>query len=164
MYKTIFAASAAAAVLLISGTASAQSVMFELNGAHAAKLNGGELGVGYNIAKGNFRLTPIVGAFIYKGDNDRYASQTVTGGNTICRDLRNGQFAKKENCNNTAVKAYGKLEAAYRFGGKVEIGGGVRVSSKTTPYGSLGFNLSDQLALRAFGGDDYYGAGLIARF
>ncbi|MDG2528052.1 hypothetical protein [Caulobacter endophyticus] len=150
--------------LPLAGPVQAQNWTVELNGAKAGDLSGAELGLGYTLSKGKFRLTPIVGALIYQGDNDQYASQTLSNGRTICRDTSNGQFADKENCNNVAAKAYGKLEAAYRMGKSLELGVGVRVSDETTPYGALGVYTSETLAIRGFAGKDYYGAGLIARF
>lgn len=161
--KSIFSATLVVAAALLAGAAHAQPFVFEANGARAGNLNGGELGVGYSALSEHFRLTPIVGAFLYQGDNDRYRQETFSNGTEVCRDTTNGQFAKKENCDNTAVKAYGKLEAAARFK-QFEIGAGVRVSSETTAYGLASFEISDQLALKAFAGKDYYGAGVALRF
>lgn len=160
-----FVVSAIAASMAMATSAVAQTVpwSFEVSAAKAGDLKGAELGLGYSWTKAGFRLTPVVGALVYKGDNDRYSSQTLSNGNTICRDRTNGQFADKDNCNDLAAKAYGKIEAAYRFE-HLEIGGGVRISSDTTPYGLIGLDLNPGLQLKGFGGKDYYGAGLTARF
>jgi hypothetical protein len=161
---------AGAAGLLLAGAQAAQAEapaqpwVIEANAVKVNDLTGGELGIGYRFAAGNFRVTPIVGALIYKGGNDRYDKQTISNGTTICRDLSNGQFANKESCNDSAAKAYGKLEATYRFGHSVELGGGVRVSNRTTPYGTLAAFVSDAVAVKAVAGKDYYGAGLALVF
>ncbi len=164
MLLKLFLSAVALAALLSAGSANAHSWAIELNAAKVDDLKGAELGLGYNWTAGGFRLTPVVGALIYKGDNDRYSNQTLSNGNTVCRDHSNGQFAKKENCDNTAAKAYGKVEAAYRFGKTFELGGGVRVSDQTTPYGTVAAYFSDQLAVKGFAGKDYYGAGLALTF
>ncbi len=161
--KFLLASTATLAILLSATAASAGSFVVELNGAKVDDISGAELGLGYNLAKGGFRLTPTVGALLYQGDNDRFSTETVSGGRTVCRDHSNGQFAKKENCDDTAAKAYGKLEAAYRFK-SLELGGGVRVSDDVTPYGALGVYVSDTLAVKGFAGKDYYGAGLALIF
>ena len=161
--KVIIATAVLSVALVLGSSAHAQSFLIEANVAHAGDLDGGELGVGYSFQNEYFRLTPIVGAFLYKGGNDRYRRETMSNGNEICRDGTTGAFAKKENCNNTAAKAYGKLEAAVRLKA-LELGGGVRVSSDTTPYGLIGFSASDQLSIKAFAGKDYYGAGGALRF
>lgn len=160
--KLLLSAVAAATLLFTAQTATAQSWVVELNGAKVNDLSGAELGLGYNFAKGGFRLTPIVGALLYQGDNDRYRSETFSG-RTVCRDLSNGQFSKKENCDDTAAKAYGKLEAAYRFK-SIELGGGVRVSDEALPYGTVAAYFGENLAVKGFGGKDYYGAGLTLTF
>lgn len=145
-------------------TGTAQGFTFEANATKSEDLEGGELGVGYHFALSWFRLTPMVGTLIYKGDNDRYRQETLSNGNEICRDLTNGQFAKKEKCDDAAFKAYGKLEAAVRVGEALELGGGVRVSDEARPYGMIAFNASEQFALQGFYGKEYYGAGLRVRF
>ncbi len=150
--------------VVLANPAQAQNWSVELNGAKAGDLSGAELGLGYNFGKGKFRLTPSLGALIYKGENDRYRSETFNNGRIVCRDTRNGQFADKDNCNDAAAKAYGKLEAAYRFGKSLELGAGVRLSDETTPYGAIGVYASETLIVRGFAGKDHYGAGVIARF
>lgn len=161
--KHILSAGLLTAALFTAGVAQAQPFMLEANGARVNHLTGGEFGLGYSFANEHFRITPIVGAFVYQGDNDRYRRETFSNGSHVCRDTSNGQFADKDDCDNTAVKAYGKLEGAVRFK-QVEIGGGVRLSSKTAPYGLASVAVSEQFALKAFAGDDYYGAGLSLRF
>lgn len=164
MKFSVFTA-AAAASLLIPATAHANSVALEANGARAHEVWGGEIGVGYNLTKGPFTLRPMVGAFVYQGDNDRYSRQTFNNGNTVCRDSTNGQFAASERCDNTAAKAYGKVEATVTITAVAEIGGGARFSSdKVRPYGTAAFSLLPKLKLKANGGPEYYAVGLLANF
>jgi hypothetical protein len=155
---------ATTAALLLASPAAAQNWVLEGNIARSEGLTGGEIGLGYDFTYRWLRLTPIAGAFVYKGDNDRYDRQTVSGGNEICRDTTNGQFAAKEKCNNIAAKAYGKLEGAVRLGSMLEVGGGVRVSDETQPYGLVALRTQEQFAVQAAVGKDYYAIGLRLRF
>lgn len=157
---------AAAYISLAAPTiAHANSVTLEANGARAHDVWGGEIGVGYSVTKGPFTLRPMVGAFVYQGDNDRYSRQTFNNGQTVCRDTTNGQFAASERCDNTAAKAYAKVEATVSITGVAELGGGARFSSdKVRPYGTAAFSLLPKLKLKANGGPEYYAVGLLASF
>ena len=157
--KSFIAVMAVMAALGSAHAVHAQQLSAELNLARVDDVDGGELGLGYSFAPGNFRFTPTVGAFFYQGDNTRYRSETLSNGNVVCRDHSNGQFANKELCDNTAVKAYGRLEGAYRFS-KVEVGAGVRVGSDTAGYGTISALLTPAFSIKANIGSDYYAAGL----
>lgn len=160
---TVFALVAAAA--LQCNAASANGLMIEGNGARAQGRWGGELGVGYSLSAGGFSLRPIVGAFIHRGDNDRYYEDTFNNGQTRCRDSETGQFAKDSECNNTAVKAYGKIEATYSIPLIAEVGGGARFSSdKVRPYGTVALPLAPRISLKGNAGPKYYALGLKAGF
>ena len=162
--KSYFFVAVAAAVALPS-TALANSVALEANATKAESIWGGELGVGYNLSKGPFTLRPMVGAFIYQRDNNRYYEQTTYTGQTICRDSTNGQFAASERCDNTAVKAYGKIEATVTLVGIAEVGGGARYSGdKVRPYGTAAFSILPKLKVKANAGAEYYAVGLLASF
>ena len=163
MKKRLAALTAALAVCAAS-QANAENWLIEANGVKADDLSGAELGLGYRLALGNFRLIPIVGALIHHDDNSRYREETFSNGQTVCRNTSNGQFAKNSNCDDVAAKAYGKLEAVYRFGNVAALGGGVRVSDKTSPYGTASFFIGERLALKGFGGKDYFGGGLTLAF
>lgn len=157
---TLAALTACAALPAHAGTFTA-----EANAAHADDTEGAELGLGYRFAAGNFRLTPIVGAFITAGEDDgRYRQETFDNGQTVCRDTSNGQFADKENCSGDLdVAAYGKVEASYRIGGKVEVGVGARFGEDdAVPYGTLAFGQVWGVKLAA--GQDYYALGLTYGF
>jgi hypothetical protein len=128
--------------------------------AQVGDVTGAELGLGYRFALGGLRITPIVGAFIYQGENDRYRLEEFSNGNEACRDLTNGRFADKENCDNSAVQAYGKVEAVYRVADRVEIGAGYRFSEEGAPYGTVAVALSPGILLKLNGGADYVGGGV----
>lgn len=161
-------ASVLAGALLAFATpvaAQAQDFAVEGNGTRAHGLWGGELGVGYNVRFGPVTLRPIGGVFLYAGDNDRYRSEEISGGNTICRDLTNGQFADKSNCNNTAAKLYGKVEGTVAIPLVAEVGAGARFSGdRTRLYGTAAVDLLPALKLKGNVGDRYAALGLLARF
>ncbi len=156
---------AAIAFLAASAPAFASSIAVEANGARAHGVWGGELGVGYDLSFGAITLRPIAGAFVYKGDNDRYQNQSPSNGLQRCRDLSNGQFADDDKCDDTAVKPYGKIEATFTIPLGPEIGAGARFSSdRVKAYGTASFAVAPRLRLKANIGDDYYALGLRAAF
>lgn len=163
--KKMLAMALAATVTTFAPSAFANGVSLEANGARAHSVWGGELGLGYNLEAGGFALRPMVGAFIYEGDNDRYYEDTFSNGQTRCRDSTNGEFASDAKCDNTAVKPYGKIEATYTLAGSLEVGGGARFSSeKVRPYGTVSFPLMPKLRVRGNAGESYYALGLRADF
>lgn len=143
----------------------ANGLALEANGARANGRWGGELGIGYAVSAAGFSLRPMIGAFIYKGDNDRYAESTFSNGQTRCRDLRTGQFAKDEECNDLAAKFYGRIEATYSIPLVAEVGGGARFSGdKVRPYGTIAIPLAPRIRLKGNAGPKYYALGLMAGF
>jgi hypothetical protein len=164
MIKKIWGVAAAAVLAINCAPASAKGIVIEANGARAHGEWGGELGLGYNLSMAGFTLRPIVGAFIYPGDNDRYYMDDV-GSSERCRDSTNGQFADTDKCNNTAVKPYGKIEATYTIPLFAEIGAGARFSSdKVRPYGTASVPLGPMIRLKGNAGPKYYAAGLRVGF
>ncbi|MGI4818667.1 MAG: hypothetical protein ACRYFE_09105 [Janthinobacterium lividum] len=160
----VAAAVAIAAGLVSAGNAAAQSnsLMLEANVAEASDVTGAELGIGWSLKAGNFRLAPAVGAFIFQGDNDRYRMYDQSNG-ARCRDTTNGQYARTELCDDTAVEAYGRLEATAQWR-SVELGVGYRVSEEeSAPYGIIAFKANDRIAIKGNLGSDYIGAGLSLR-
>lgn len=165
MMKKLAAVALASAAALQCAPALANGLTLEANGARAHGHWGAELGAGYTLSAGGFSLRPIVGAFIYRGDNDRYYDDTFSNGQTRCRDSETGQFAKDSKCDNTAVKAYGKIEATYSIPLVAEIGGGARFSSdKVRPYGTVAVPLAPRISLKGNAGPKYYALGLKAGF
>jgi hypothetical protein len=154
------------AVACVTGAGSASaagSIVAEANGARAEERWGGELGVGYSIGIAGFHLTGMGGAFIYKGDNDRYY-EDANGGNERCRDSSNGQYTKDSKCSNVAAKAYGRIEATYTIPLIATIGAGARISSKVRPYGTVAVPLAPLFSLKANGGPHYAAVGLQVGF
>lgn len=162
--KMIIAALAAASLCAVSAPASAK-VTLEANGGRSEGTWGGELGIGYSILSlGGFSITPSVGAFIYRGNNDRYYMDN-NGGNPRCRDSTNGQYASTMLCDNTAAKAYGRIEATYSPPTAFTFGVGARyMSDHVRPYGTVAFPLAPKIIIKANAGPKYYAAGLSARF
>lgn len=155
----------AALLCASAGSAQASNFGFEANAARANSVWGGELGVAYSIKLSGFTLRPIVGAFLYQGDNDRYFRQTFSNGREVCRDSTNGRFADDELCNNLAAKAYGKIEASYTIASGPELGAGGRFDGdKVRPYGFIAIPVGPAFRLRGNVGDGYYAAGLTLNF
>jgi hypothetical protein len=153
-----------AALLLASAQASAGHVVIEANGARANDRWGGEFGAGYSLDFHGFHLTPAVGAFVYRGDNDRFYEDS-NGGNQRCRDSTNGHYAKNSDCDNAAVKAYGRIEATYTIPLFATVGAGARYSgSHVRPYGTAMLPLGPVLSIKANGGPHYGALGLRAGF
>ena len=158
--KTALAALIAAAP---AAPAAAQAVI-EGNGARSEGRWGGELGLGYRVRIGSFSITPAAGGFFMRGDNDRYQRETFSNGQTRCRDTTNGQFADDEKCINVDVRAYGRVEAAFSIPGAVEIGGGVRISARARPYGTIAVPIGPSISFKGNAGPDYAALGLRAVF
>ncbi|MCP2678101.1 hypothetical protein NHF45_00990 [Maricaulaceae bacterium NA33B04] len=172
--SSVFLSSAVAALALaLTSTAVAQdvakpsgsvSLAAELGYAQVADRNGAELGVGGRYAWSGLRLTGMVGGFIYANEDDRFEEQTFNNGNTVCRDLSNGQFADDANCA-PDVSAYGKLEAGWAFDNGFEVGVGGRFSEDlTSAYGSVAYRFNGGGAIYAAGGDDYLTVGIGLRY
>ena len=144
----------------------------ELNGAQAHEASGAELGVGARFSVGPLRVTPTIGTFAYDAGteyNQRFRQETFSNGNTVCRDLSNGQFADAENCNgefSVDFAAYGKVELALAMPWG-EIGGGRRFSEAgDADFGRIGIYISDEDVVGSRGvvslmfGGDFVGVGL----
>lgn len=155
-----FVVAALAAALSTAAVPAAAQITAEANGARADAQWGGELGLGYGIGAAGFKLTPMIGALIYAGENDRYF-QDDNGGNPRCRDGETGRYAKSSLCDNTAVNIYGKVEATYSIPLVATIGAGIRFSERdTTPYGTVAFPITPGLKVKGNVGDGYYALGL----
>jgi hypothetical protein len=163
--KKLSAAIAAAIMFVAATPACASNVVLEANGARAEGQWGGELGAGYTVpVVAGLRLTPVVGAFLHEGDNERYY-QDSNGGNARCRDSATGQYASDSKCNNVAAKFYGRLEATYTIPASLTFGVGARyMSSKVRPYGTLAVPLAPRIDLKGNFGDHYLAAGILAHF
>lgn len=158
--KKTFALAAGACALSMAAPAAAQ-ITIEGNGARADDRWGGELGIGYGLGAAGFKLTPMIGALVYAGDNDRYREDELSNGQTRCRDTTNGQFADDERCSNTKANAYAKVEATYSIPLIATVGAGVRFSERrTTPYGTVAIPLAPTIKLKGNVGDRYFALGI----
>ena len=157
--KVIGLAACGGALLAVASPAAAQLTV-EGNGARADHRWGGELGIGYGIGAAGFKLTPLVGGFVYANSSDRFVRDD-TSGDTRCRDRDTGRSADDSRCDGTAVKAYGKLEATYSLPLVATFGAGVRVSAAdSAAYGTLAFALAPAVKVKANAGKGYYALGL----
>ena len=152
------------AFVLGATSAHAENWQANLNLAKVGEVTGSEVELGYDFGNERFRLTPIVGAFIYKNDDDRYYNDSFSNGQSRCRDSSNGQFADSSYCA-PDVQAFAKFEGAVHIGKSWEVGAGVRVAEQdTTPYVLVGAQFSNNGRFKLFGGKDYAGVGIGLRF
>lgn len=148
------------AISIACATPAAAQIGLEANGARADGRWGGELGAGYSLPiLPGLRLTPAAGVLIYAEDNGRYYIDD-NGGNEACRDGTNGRYADKDLCNNTKVRAYGRVEATYSVPLVATFGVGARISDDIAPYGTVAFPIAPKLQLKGNVGEGYYAAGL----
>lgn len=152
----------AGAVALYASPAAAQ-VGFEANGAYSEEVWGGELGVGYSVKAGPMSFRAVGGAFIYKGDNDRYFMDN-NGGNPRCRDRANGHYASDIKCDDTAVKPYGRAEALFTTPKGFSLGAGARISDEVRPYGTVAFRIGPKAKIKGNAGPHYYALGVTLGF
>lgn len=133
----------------------------ELGYARVGERDGVELGIGGRYGWNDLRLSGVIGGFVYANEDDRFRSETLGNGNTVCRDTSNGQFSDSSNCA-ADVSAYGKIEAAWAFDNGLEIGVGGRFTEDlNTPFGTLAYRFGQGGgAIYATGGDDYIGIGI----
>lgn len=131
-----------------------------------SKRTGAEVSVGYVFRAANLYLAPSIGAFIFQGDNNRYQLQTQGNGTEVCRDLTNGQYSKKANCDNTRVTAYGNLEGGIRLGDDQmwAAGIGARVQDKALAYAVVHYGRPGGPNLRVAAGKDYGALGVTFGF
>lgn len=151
---------AALALAAACATPAAAQIGVEANGARADGRWGGELGVGYAITLlPGLKVTPAAGALIYAEDNGRYYFYD-NGGSRACRDSDTGRYADKDRCDNTRLRAYGRVEATYTIPLAMTLGVGARISDDVVPYGTIAFPIAPRLQLKGNAGDGYYAAGL----
>ena len=139
-------------------------VVLEANGVNVEDLWGGELGAGYRFGAGGFSITPSLGAFLYHKDNGRYYYYDNGNRDDACRDSATGQYADEDLCNNTAVKAYGRVEATYTIPLSLTFGVGARISNEIRPYGTVAVPIAPKVELKGNAGPHYYAAGLRLKF
>lgn len=133
------------------------------SGAH----DGLELEIGYVKNFGNASITVnYLAGVIYSGEAPSgYREETFSNGNTVCRDLSNGQFAKKEKCDPTIEAEYApSIEASYWLAERVSIGAGYRGGDEPEAIGTLAYKLGPKGYASIRGGSEYFGIGFGALF
>lgn len=134
------------------------------DGAH----NGGEVALGYRYeaASGTaIALHPLQGVIYSTGAPEGYREETFSNGQTVCRDLSNGQFAKKSNCEDGLGFEYTpSAELTQRLGTKISIGAGYRGGDKASVYGVLQVYAFKVVHIGIRGGPEYTGAFVGAHF
>jgi len=86
-------------------------------------------------------LTPLDVGIMPQDPNSRYQSETLSNGNTVCRDQDTGQFADKSNCGPRLVYAVNS-----------ELIGGIAINTRMWAVGAgfRGGNSSGPYAIAAF--------------
>lgn len=152
---------AAAIALTASGAASAQGLVLDAAGARVEGQNGVEGTVGYRIPIFLFTVTPSVGAFATRSDDERFLEEPDPAGGTRCRDSRDGDIVRDIRCENADLRLIGRVEATYALPLIAEAGLGVRVSKDgTTPYATVAVPIFPGAKLKGNAGKDYLALGL----
>jgi len=160
--KAVLAAGAAFAV---SGSASAQNIVVDAAAARVHGQNGLEGTIGYRFGLLGFSVTPSIGGFATRSDEERFLEETQSGGGTQCRDSRDGDIVNDIRCENADLQLIGRVEATYAIPLLAEAGVGLRVSkSDTTPYATVALPVLPLARLKANLGKDYVALGLRAGF
>jgi len=141
--------------------ASAQGLVIDAAAARAEGRWGVEASVGYRIGGLGFAVTPSVGAFATRSDNNRYVEEPDPNGGTQCRDTQGGDLDRDFRCENADFRPFGRVEATFAIPLIAELGAGVRVSEhKTTPYGTVAMPFLPMVKLKGNVGKDYIALGL----
>ena len=155
---------AVAAAFFVGGSqaASAQGVVVDAGGARAEGRWGLEGSVGYRIGGLGLAVTPSVGAFATKSDDEnRFAEEPDPAGGTRCRDTRDNDIVRDFRCENAVFRPFGRVEATFAIPLIAEAGLGVRVSeASTTPYGTVAMPIFPMAKLKGNIGKNYVGLGL----
>lgn len=153
--------SAAAVALAASEGAAAQGLVVDAGGARVHDQWGVEGTIGYRMGILGLSVTPSVGAFATRSDEDRYFEEPDPAGGTRCRDSRDGDIDHDLACENADLRLIGRLEATYAIPLVAEAGLGIRVSKgDTTPYATVAMPILPMAKLKGNVGEDYLALGL----
>ena len=148
-----------------SAAASAQGLVVDAAGARVQGQNGVEGTVGYRIPIFVFTVTPSVGAFATRSDEERFLDEPDPAGGTRCRDSSDGDIVPDIRCENADLQLIGRVEATYALPLIAEAGLGVRVSKgDTTPYATVAMPIFPMAKLKANAGKDYLAIGVRVGF
>jgi hypothetical protein len=131
----------------------------DLNVAKIAERTGTEFAIGYAFRSSRLELIPSIGAFLSPNEDDQFENQTFRNGQTVCRDLSNGQFSNEENCG-PEVAAFGKIEVNFLATEKFSLGIGGYISDEATAFGRIAYKFTDKVSLQASGGENYASLGI----
>lgn len=155
-----------AVLAVVAPAAAAEGTGFAgyADGAH----KGLELALGYKAeAKTGTAIAvhPLQGVIYSTDPPDGYREETFSNGNTVCRNLSNGRFADKENCEGGAGFEYTpSVELTQRITYPVSIGVGYRAGKESGAYGTLKIMTSERVYLAIRGGSEYRGLAIGAHF
>lgn len=140
----------------------AQAGDFVLSAARVKDISGAQLELaGHWPVLGSAQLRPALGVFVHPRTDGRYSQQTQSNNTVVCRDMSNGQYADKENCDGVA-DVFASLELGAELGDRWALGAGVRVGRQALPYLALDLHPTpgQALLLRATAGKDLASLGL----
>jgi|JI9StandDraft_2_1071091.scaffolds.fasta_scaffold118825_1 hypothetical protein len=100
---------------------------------------------------------------LFENEDDQYESQSFSNGNTVCRDLSNGQFADESHCA-PDVSWRGTATGEFNLGDHLSLGGGYLFGEQDAAFGSLRYNFNDTFSLLGRAGDEYASVALVAHF
>lgn len=142
--------------------ASAQGLVVDAGAARAEGRWGLEGSVGYRLGGIGFAVTPSVGAFATKSDDQsRFVEEPDPDGGTQCRDTKDNDIVRSFRCENADFRPFGRVEATFAIPLIAEAGVGVRVSeASTTPYGTVAMPIFPMAKLKGNVGKDYVALGL----
>ena len=148
-----------------AGTASAQGIVLDAAGARLHGQNGIEATAGYRIGLLGFSITPSVGAFATRTDQERFLEETDPAGGTRCRDSEGGGLVHDLRCENADLQLIGRVEATYAIPLIAEAGLGVRIAEgDTRPYATAAVPILPMAKLKGNFGKDYIALGVRVGF
>lgn len=152
---------AGAIAVAASDGASAQGLVVDAAGARVADQWGVEGTIGYRMGILGFAVTPSIGAFATRSDEDRYLEEPDPDGGTRCRDTEEGDIDHDLRCENADLRLIGRVEATYAIPLVAEAGLGVRVTKgDTSPYATVAMPIFPMAKLKGNLGKDYMALGL----
>lgn len=134
------------------------------DGAH----DGAELAFGYRYETSSgtsISLHALQGVIYSTGAPDGFRKETFSNGQTVCRDLSNGQFSEKENCQSGFGFEYTpSAEVAQRITSSFSIGAGYRAGDAVGAYGAIHIQAFKVAHIVARVGPEYVGAAFGIHF
>ncbi|MBA3678150.1 MAG: hypothetical protein H0W74_12240 [Sphingosinicella sp.] len=150
-----------AIMLAASQGACAQGLVLDAAGARVADQWGVEGTIGYRMGILGFAVTPSIGAFATRSDEDRYLEEPDPTGGTRCRDTEDGDVDHDLRCENADIRLIGRVEATYAIPLIAEAGLGLRVAKgDTSPYATVAMPIFPMAKLKGNLGKDYMALGL----